>query len=248
MCQFHYSLTNEFSTVTNESSTVTANTSSTVTNKSSTVTNKSSTVTTNVSSTVTNESSTVTNKSSTVTNESSTVMEINFVIQQVMEFVGMGNREQVHSFAAVCKLRRICCLPHLSNIWKVPMDGDAKRRLNVGAFLRYLQMEKFRSVQCIFIPCRKTKGLLVKDMKQVCPSVQTIVHSIWLMVNGRVEKIQKGEGYHQCYRVYWHIMGFTEGKNVWVRCTWDNKYKLVLESLFVMPAFLQQRVRIKTAF
>jgi hypothetical protein len=53
---------------------------------------------------------------------------------------------------------------------------------------------------------------------------------------------------HQCYRVYQHDMGFTEGKNVWVGFTWDNKYKLVLESLFVKPAFLQQGVRIKTAF
>jgi hypothetical protein len=28
-------------------------------------------------------------------------MEIDIVIQQVMEFVGMGNWEQVHTFAAV---------------------------------------------------------------------------------------------------------------------------------------------------
>jgi hypothetical protein len=30
-------------------------------------------------------------------------MEIDIVIQQVMEFVVMGNWEQVHTFAAVCK-------------------------------------------------------------------------------------------------------------------------------------------------
>ncbi len=160
----------------------------------------------------------------------------------------MGNWEQEHTFAAVCKLWRHCCLPHLCNIGKVPMDSGVERKLNIGAFLHYLQLEHFRNVQCIFILCRKTKGLLVNDIEQVCPSVQTIVHSKWLMVNGRMEEIQEGEGHHQCYRVYQHDMDFTEGKNVWVQFTWDKKCKLVSELLLVMPAFLQQRVWIKTAF
>jgi hypothetical protein len=34
-------------------------------------------------------------------------MEIDIVIQQVMEFVGMGHWEQVHTFAAVCKFWRL---------------------------------------------------------------------------------------------------------------------------------------------
>jgi hypothetical protein len=55
-----------------------------------------------------------------------------------MEFVGMENWEQVHTFAAVCKFWRHSYLPHLSNIGKVSIDGGAGRRLNVGAFLRYL--------------------------------------------------------------------------------------------------------------
>jgi hypothetical protein len=80
-------------------------------------------------------------------------MEIDIIIQQVMEFVRMGNWEQVHTFAAVCKFWRRSSLPHLSNIWKeVPMDGGAERRLNIGAFLRFLQSEHFRNVLCIFIP------------------------------------------------------------------------------------------------
>jgi hypothetical protein len=59
------------------------------------------------------------------------------------------------------------------------MDGGAERRLNIGAFLRYLQLEHFRNVQYIFIPCGsgKTKGLVMNDVKQAYPSVQTIVHS-----------------------------------------------------------------------
>ncbi len=59
----------------------------------------------------------------TVTTEFRTVMEIDILIHQVMEFVGMGNWEQVHTFAAVCKFWRHSSLPHLSNIGKVPMDG-----------------------------------------------------------------------------------------------------------------------------
>ncbi len=67
------------------------------------------------------------------------------------------------------------------------MDGGAEHRLNVGAFMRFLQLEHFRNVQRILIPCGKTKELFVNDIKQACPSVQTIVHSKWLMnkwVNG----------------------------------------------------------------
>jgi hypothetical protein len=130
------------------------------------------------------KSGTVTTNSFTATTKYSTVTEIDIIIQQVMEFVGMGNWEQVHTFAAVCKFWRNSSLPHLYNIGKVPMDGGAERRLNVGAFLRFLQSEHFRNVQCIFIPCGKTKSLFVNDIKRACPSVQTIVHSKWLMING----------------------------------------------------------------
>jgi hypothetical protein len=201
MCRFHYSLTNKSSTVMNKSITV-----STTTNFIS----KSSSVTTN---------------SFTVTTKSSTVMEIDILTQQVMEFIGMGNWEQVYTFAAVCKFWRHSSLPHLSNIEKVPMDGEAECRLNVGAFLHFLQLEHLRNVQCIFIPCGE-KGLFMNDIKQACPSVQTIVHSM-LMINGSMEEIQEGEGWHPCYRVYRHGMPFTEGTHVWVQFDWDKKCKLV---------------------
>jgi hypothetical protein len=120
-------------------------------------------------------------------------MEIDIVVQQVMEFVGMGNWEQVHIFAAVCKYWRHFSLPHLSNIGKVPMDDEAEHRLIVGAFLHFLQLEHFRNVQCMFIPCGKTKGLFVNDIKKACPSFQIIVHSKLLMINGSMEEIQERE-------------------------------------------------------
>jgi hypothetical protein len=113
----------------------------------------------------------------TATTKYSTVMLIDIFIEQVMEFVGMGNWEQVHTFAAVCKCWKHSSLPHLSNIGKVPMDSGVERRLNVSAFLRFLQSEHFINVQAIFIPCGKTKGLFVNDIKRACPSIQTIVHS-----------------------------------------------------------------------
>jgi hypothetical protein len=175
-------------------------------------------------------------------------MEIDIVIQKVMEFVGMGNWEQVHTFAAVCNFWRPSSLLHLSNIGKVPMDGGAEGRLNVGAFLRFLQLKHFRNVQCIFILCGKTKGSLVNDIKQACPSFQTIVHSKWLIINGSIQQIQEGEGRNPCYRVYRHDMPFTEGTNVWVQFDWDKKCKLVSESLFVAPAFLRQQNYIRTSF
>jgi hypothetical protein len=213
MCQYHYSSTTNSSTVTNKL--VTVSTTNSIT-----------------------ESSTVTTNLFTVTTKSSTVMEIDIVIQQVMEFVGMESWEQVHTLAALCKFWRHSSLPHLSNNGKVPMDGGAEHRLNLGAFLHFLQLEHFRNVQCIFIPYRKTKGSFMNDIKQECPSVKTIVHSKWLMINGSMEEIQEGEGRHPCYRVYRHDMPFTEGTNVWVQFDRDKKCKLVLESLFVTPAFL----------
>ncbi len=141
MCQFHYSSTNKSRRVTNES----------ITKFTTTILmTKLGTVTTNLFTAMT---------------KSSTVMEFNIVIQQVMEFVGLGNWEQAHTFAAVCKFWRHSSLPHLYNIEKVPMDGGAERRLIVGAFLCFLQSEHFRNMQCIFIPCGKTKSFFVNDIK-----------------------------------------------------------------------------------
>jgi hypothetical protein len=138
MCRSHYSLTNKSSTVTNKS--ITVSTTDFIT--------KSSTVATNLF---------------TVTTKSSTVMEIDIVYQQVIEFVGMGNWEQVHTFAAVCKFWRHSSLHHLSNIEKVPMDGGAERRLNVGAFLCYLQPEHFRKKCAVyFYPMQENKGVVRK--------------------------------------------------------------------------------------
>ena len=116
------------------------------------------------------------------------VMGIDLVRNLVMDYVGMNNWENVHSFSRVCKHWRVACLPHLSKIGIVPVDGGENRTLNINAFLNYLSLEKFHHMQCIFIPCGRAKGLFVDDIRRVCPSVWTIVHRNWLMMNGRLEK------------------------------------------------------------
>jgi hypothetical protein len=86
-----------------------------------------------------------------------------------MEFVGIGNWEQVHTFAAVCKFWRQSSLPHLYNIGNVPIDGGAGCRLNVAAFLRFLKSEHFRNVQCIFYPFWENKGTVCELDKASIP-------------------------------------------------------------------------------
>ena len=181
--------------------------------------------------------------------ESSTVIfDIDLVRNLVMDYVGMNNWEHVHRFSAVCKSWQLSSLPYLSQIGIAPMDGGEDHKLNVPAFLRYLELEKFYHVQCIYIPCGKTKGLYVDDIRNVCPDVLTIIHSKWLMYNGRVEEVLEGTARHQCYRVYRHDKEFTEGVNVWVKWIWDNKYKLVAESHFVTPSSDVRRSRLRTSF
>jgi hypothetical protein len=120
------------------------------------------------------------------------------------------------------------------------MSGGEDSRLNVPGFLQYLSLMKFRNRECIFIPCGRAKQLYVVNIKAVCLSVKTIVHSKWLMINGRVEEIQEGESCHQCYHVYRLDKTYKEGVNVCIHWSWDNKYKLVSESQFVHPSSPQQ--------
>jgi hypothetical protein len=87
-----------------------------------------------------------------------------------------------------------------------------------------------------YIPCGKTKGLYVDDIRSMCPTVLTIIHSKCLMFNERVEEVMEGTARHQCYRVYQDDKEFTECVNVWVKWTWDNKYKYVPESQFSRPS------------
>ncbi len=71
-----------------------------------------------------------------------------------MEFVGMGNWEQVHTFAAVCKFWRHVSLPHLSNTGKVYMDGGAEQSLNVSALS---SIGAFQNCAVYFYPMQENK-------------------------------------------------------------------------------------------
>ncbi len=61
----------------------------------------------------------------------------------------------------LCAIFRDIHLYLICYIGKVPMDGGAECRLNIGAFLCFLQSEHFRNVQCIyFYPVRENIGLV----------------------------------------------------------------------------------------
>ncbi len=179
---------------------------------------------------------------------SKVIVDVDLVRNLVMDYIGMNNWEHVHRFSAVCRSWQQSCSPYLSQIGIAPMDGGEDRKINVPAFLSYLESDKFYHAQCIYIPCGKTKGLYLDDIRTVCPNVLTIIHSKWLMINGRVEEVMEGTARHQCYRVYRHDKEFTEGVNVWVKWIWDNKYQLVAESQFVTPSSNPRRSRMRTSF
>jgi hypothetical protein len=129
------------------------------------------------------------------------------------------------------------------------MVGGEDCQINVAAFLQCLTLDKFRHTLCLFIPCGRADRLLyVKQIKAFCPSVQTIVHSKWLMMNEYFEEIQEGPSHFQVHRMYRHDKEFIPGTNVWIRWCWDGKYELVSKSKFVRPTFLPSCARVRTDF
>ena len=161
------------------------------------------------------------------------LLDIDVILENVFEFVGMNNWEELLKVATVCKSWRRIASPQLSHIGLVPMNGGADRKLNVPDFLAYLTRPVFQNAECIYILCKKADRLYVNDIRQVCPSVRRIFHDKWLMITGIEEVVAEGSGCHNLYRVYKHDHEYTDGVNVWVRYVWDNTYNLVLESSFV---------------
>jgi hypothetical protein len=98
------------------------------------------------------------------------ILDIDLVRNLVMDYVGMNNWEHVHRFSAVCKSLQLSCLPYLSQIGIGPMDGGEDHKLNVPAFLvRYLELEKFYHVQCIYISLvEKQRGCIILMIPGTC--------------------------------------------------------------------------------
>ncbi len=66
-----------------------------------------------------------------------------------------------------------------------PMEGGSGRKLNVPGFLRYLDQEKFRLTETIYVSCTKAGKLLYCDVKAKCPQMrelgntQTVADDEW---------------------------------------------------------------------
>ena len=151
----------------------------------------------------------------------------------IFQFVDFNNWEVLHTLSHVCKSWRRIASPHISPIGVVPMNGGADKKLNLNEFLAYLTRPIFQYAESIYIPCGKsTDRMYVDDIKQICPTVRTIYHSIWLLMTGIKEFVTEGSTCHSVYLVYKHNHEYTEGVAVWMKYLWDNKYNLVLESSF----------------
>jgi hypothetical protein len=49
------------------------------------------------------------------------------------------------------------------------MEGGGGRKMNVPGFLSYLDQEKFRLAETIYVPCAKADKLLYCDVRQNAP-------------------------------------------------------------------------------
>ncbi len=78
--------------------------------------------------------------------------------------------------------------------------------------------------------------------------MRELIHGQWLMMNGNTELVEEGQSHHLCYPMYKHDHSNIDGVNAWIQWCWDRKYKLVLETQFVVGTTARKRQRTKTAF
>jgi hypothetical protein len=90
--------------------------------------------------------------------------------------------------------------------------------------------------------------LAVTSVLPAKPRMRDLIHDKWLMMTGITEFLEEGQSRHPSYRMYKHDHPFFDGVNAWVRWFWDRKYKLVMESQFVLDNNTRQRSRIQTIF
>ncbi len=64
--------------------------------------------------------------------------------------------------------------------------------------------------------------------------MRELIQGQWLMMNGNTELVEEGQSHHPCYRMYKHDHSNIDGVNSWIRWCWERKYKLVLETQFVV--------------
>ncbi len=127
-------------------------------------------------------------------------------LEVVQQYVGMHNWENVIACAGVCKS------------WNeaVPMEGGSGRKLNVTGFLSYLDQEKFRLAETIYVPRTKSEMLLYCEVKAKYPRMRELIHGRWLMMTGITEFVEEGQSRHPCYCMYKCDHPNIDGVNVWV--------------------------------
>ncbi len=55
-----------------------------------------------------------------------------------------------------------------------PIEGGGEKKLNVSGFLSYLDQEKFRLAETIYVPCAKAEKLLCCDVNAKMPPNERI--------------------------------------------------------------------------
>jgi hypothetical protein len=178
-----------------------------------------------------------------------TILDItDLTLEVIQQYVGMNNWENVLAFVSVCKSWKDASEKYRLKIGVELMERGDERKLNVSGFLSYLDQEKFRSAERIYVPCGKADKLFYCDVKAKCPRMRLLIHRQWLMMNGNSEFVVEGQSNHPCYRMYKHDHPYIDGVNAWIRWLWDRKYKLVLERQFVTDNSMHKRMRTQTTF
>jgi hypothetical protein len=94
-------------------------------------------------------------------NHHATIMDTTkLTLNLIQQYVGMNNWENVISFAGVCKSWKDAIKKYTLKIGVESMEGGGGRKLKVPGFLRYLDQEKFRLAETIYVPCTKADKLL----------------------------------------------------------------------------------------
>jgi hypothetical protein len=150
-------------------------------------------------------------------NHHATIMVITeLTLDLIQQYVGMNNWENVIAFAGVCKSWKDATKKYTLKIGVEPMEGGGGRKLNVPGFLSYLDQEKFRLAETIYVPYTKADKLLYCDVKAKCPRMRELIHGQWLMMNGNTELVEEGQSHHPCYPMYKHDHSNIDGANAWI--------------------------------
>jgi hypothetical protein len=106
-----------------------------------------------------------------------TIMDITDLTREfIQQYVGMNNWENVLAFESVCKSWKDATNKYRLKIGVEPMEGGDGRKLNVSGFLSYLDQEKIRLAEMIYVPCGKAEKLFYCEVKAKCPRMRLLIH------------------------------------------------------------------------